>query len=241
VRGIQISVHFTFLLLLAYITLEGWREAAGIGAITNLATVLVFFSCVLLHELGHSFTARAYGVTVPRILLLPIGGMAEFTSIPEKPAQELAIAIAGPAVNFAIVLATLVFVPIPTLPHLLSMQLSPGQLLLTMNLVMGCFNLLPAFPMDGGRVLRALLATRVSFLDATRWAVRVGKVIALAGFCVMAFQLHHFLGAGLFLFIFVAGELEYRALLRRETQEKRWREMLRQLYGEADAPPLEQT
>lgn len=230
IRGIQLSVHFTFLLLIGYVAWQGWSSEGSTGAIVNVVSILVFFACVVLHELGHSFVARAFGVEVPRILLLPIGGMAEFSGLPRRPAHEILIALAGPAVNFALILLLSFFTPIPTWRAVISLDLAPLQLLFVMNLMMGTFNLLPVFPMDGGRVLRALLAQRLPYLQATRWAVGTGKVLGLAGILVMVFVFRHFMGAVLFLFIMIAGELEYRTVLRQETEERRWRELLDRLY-----------
>jgi Zn-dependent protease len=200
--GIRLAVHFSFFLLLIYVAWSGWMEAGWLGAAWSGAAVLALFTCVVLHELGHSLTARRYGIGVSRILLLPIGGMAEFDSIPRQPRRELLITLAGPAVNFALVLITGPFLPLSSL--LTSLE-TTGKIPLTltglalelwlMNLLMGFFNLLPVFPMDGGRILRALLAMRWSYLKATFWAAAVGKVLAIVGIGVWAFVLHNFLGA----------------------------------------------
>src|SRR5471032_1711584 len=107
VFGIQLAVHASFLLLLAYYGYDGWKDGGLIGLWWSLGLIVLFFVCVILHELGHSLTARRFGVQVPRILLLPIGGMAEFDRIPRKPSQELLITIAGPAVNFLLVILLL--------------------------------------------------------------------------------------------------------------------------------------
>src|SRR3954463_5485194 len=102
VFGIQLAVHASFFLLLAYYGYDGWHEGGFPGLVWSVGLIVLFFVCVILHELGHSLTARRYGVRVPRILLLPIGGMAEFDHIPKNPKQELWITFAGPAVNFVI-------------------------------------------------------------------------------------------------------------------------------------------
>ena len=234
VFGIRLAVHFSFLLLLAYVAWEGWMEAGWAGVAWSVAFIVMLFTCVVLHELGHSLTARRFGIGVPRILLLPIGGMAEFDSIPRQPQRELLITLAGPAVNFAIVLALWPFVTMPAswadgeLPLTFS---GLGWELLLVNLVMGCFNLLPVFPMDGGRILRALLAMRWTYLQATYWAAAIGKVLAVLGAVLMAFVLHNYLGALLFSFIFVAGDLEYRTIKRREEENAQWQMLIRRLYG----------
>src|SRR5665213_777750 len=103
VFGIQLAVHASFFLLLAYFGYDGWKDGGLLGLTWSLAVIILFFWCVVLHELGHSLTARRFGVRVPRILLLPIGGMAEFDRIPRNPSEELLITVAGPAVNFVLV------------------------------------------------------------------------------------------------------------------------------------------
>ena len=113
IRGIQLSLHFSFLLLLAYVAEEGWQAAGPSGLWWSIATLCAFFTCIVLHELGHSLTARRFGVNVRRILLMPIGGMAEFDTIPRKPAQEILVTLAGPAVNFAIAACLWPFVRFP--------------------------------------------------------------------------------------------------------------------------------
>jgi Zn-dependent protease len=237
VQGIQISVHATFFLLLAYVAWEGWKEAGLAGAGTTAAGLVAFFACVLMHELGHSFAARAFGVFVPRITLLPIGGVAEFSSIPRAPLQEIVIALAGPAVNFLLIGALALFTQIPTWSQVQVLDLTPLQVLVVMNAMMGVFNLLPAFPMDGGRVVRALLARRMRYVDATRYAATAGKILSLGGIVLMLYQFQHIVGAIMFLFIMIAGELEYRAVLRQDSDERRWREFLRRIYGEAPEYP----
>lgn len=237
VFGIQLAVHASFVLLLAYWGYEGWQEDGATGMAWSIGLIVCFFGCVILHELGHSLTARRYGVNVPRILLLPIGGMAEFDRIPRKPAEELLITAAGPAVNFLIVAALLpavwgdLFGP-EEVP-LFSAAGLIGQLWYA-NLVMGVFNLAPVFPMDGGRIFRALLAIKLPYLQATWWAVMVGRVLAV-GVIVWSISTNHKMLAVLFTFILFAGNAEYQAALRREQEEAYWREMARQAVAE---PPL---
>jgi Zn-dependent protease len=223
--GIQLSVHVSFLLLLAYFGYTGWREAGASGAGWSLLLIVAFFACVVLHELGHSLTAMRYGVRVPRILLLPIGGMAEFDRIPRKPLSEFLITAAGPAVNFLLVL---LFLPI-IWGDLSSEEALPvrswQEMLINLtaaNAVMGVFNLLPIFPMDGGRILRALLASKTSYLKATRWASIIGRVLAALAAGYAGFYLHNYLLAALFIFIFFAADSEYRQLLRREQEAAYW-------------------
>jgi Zn-dependent protease len=178
-----------------------------------------------------------YGIGVRRILLMPIGGMAEFDEIPRQPGRELLITLAGPAVNF--VIAGLLWVLLPPAvssdPETMTL-VEFGHVLLQWNLLMGCFNLLPAFPMDGGRILRAALATRLSYLRATWWAATIGKILCVAGIGFAAF--HEPLLVALFGFIFMVGELEYRAVKKRETEEAELRAALTRVY--AIGPPLEE-
>jgi Zn-dependent protease len=192
VKGIDVKVHLTFVLILIWAAYR-WSGSTGEGmqgALFGVAATLLLFGSVTLHELGHSLQALKYGVRVRDITLLPIGGLARMEEIPEKPGQELRIAIAGPLVNFAIAAALIgvgallqaqALVTVPELFHSLGAASWTGMLAyLTMaNLAMGLFNLIPAFPMDGGRVLRALLAMRLDYPKATSSAVTVGQGLAL--------------------------------------------------------------
>ena len=239
VKGIEIKVHFTFLLIILWAAIEGGTGIGGglRGVIFGIVSTTLLFSCVVLHELGHSFQALRYKVKVRNITLLPIGGVAQMEHIPEKPSQELAISLAGPAVNFAIagllaplalwILVTQIAAYLDQPAYLLS---DTGQrvlnwildslfygtdwkalvfYLLSMNVSLGTFNLIPAFPMDGGRVLRALLALRLDYLRATRIAVHVGRGLAVllgvAG--LMLFQIPLVLIA---VFIYAGGGYERR-------------------------------
>jgi len=247
IRGIQLQLHFTFFVLLAVVAQDGWAEAQWPGLLWSLATILAFFTCVVLHELGHSFTAMYFGIGVRRILLMPIGGMAEFADIPRQPLREFLITIAGPAVNFAIV-ALLWFSPFGDDVDSVEKHSWAGlvEQVFAANLVMGCFNLLPAFPMDGGRIFRAVLATRLSYVRATAWAATIGKVVCGVAifFALQAprFQLHDeplYMLAVLFSFIFIAGEIEFRAVKRRERDDAHWREILARLHPASSRPAVE--
>ncbi|MDI1318803.1 MAG: site-2 protease family protein, partial [bacterium] len=221
VFGIQLAVHASFVLLLAYYGYEGWVEDGVTGLCWSVGMIVLFFVCVILHELGHSLTARRYGVRTSRILLMPIGGMAELDQIPRKPSAELLITAAGPAVNFAIVALLLPFAWHGVFSDEEVALYSAGGLAIQLcvaNLIMGCFNLVPVFPMDGGRIFRALLAIRLPYLRATYWAVMVGRVLAVL-FAGAAFYRGNNLLGVLFIFIFFAGAAEYRATLRREEEE----------------------
>lgn len=243
VFGIQLAVHASFALLLAYYGYEGWVEGGVPGLLWSVGLISLFFVCVILHELGHSLTARRYGVRTSRILLLPIGGMAELEQIPRKPSAELLITLAGPAVNFLLVALLLPFAWRGYFGAEEVALYSPTGLVIQLcfaNLIMGTFNLVPVFPMDGGRILRALLAIRLPYLTATYWAVMVGRVLAvlLAG---AALYMGNYLLGVLFIFIFFAGAAEYRQTLRREQEEAYWAEMARRarlVAAEGDEPPL---
>jgi Zn-dependent protease len=233
IRGIQLSVHASFALLLAYFGWEGWSSAGWLGAAWTLAYIIALFVCVTLHELGHAVAAGRFGVRVPRILLLPIGGMAEMDTIPRRPREEIIIALAGPAVNYLIIGMLMIFVRFPSNWNPTYFELTTAEFfrhLVLVNLVMGVFNLLPAFPMDGGRVFRALLATRLNYLLATRIAVGIGKVVALAGAGFLVYHAHY-LGAVLFAFIIFAGERELQAVIRFEQSAAHWRDFQSRMQG----------
>lgn len=255
IRGIRLEVHFTCFFLLAVVAVYGWVDAGWAGVLWGCATLAAFFTCIVLHELGHSFTGMHFGVRVPRILLTPIGGMAEFDEIPRQPLREVLMTLAGPAVNFVIV-GLMWWVPFPSWSDadtgILDLYSWHGLLMQVrvLNLVMGCFNLfIPAFPMDGGRIVRALLVTRLPYVRATFWAAMVGKVIASVGIAVALAAPWLNLDdepiytlAVLFFFIFLAGEAEYRAVKRREIDEAHWRAVIEQrrqalAAAVAEAPP----
>ena len=174
--GVDTYVHASFLLLVGWAAWAAWTGAGtGVAVVLGLLFLVGVFASVLLHELGHALAARRYGIRTLGITLLPIGGLAQLEGEPRTPKQELVIALAGPAVNFVLAAALFVVVSIAGLP-------SFGLLgsLLVANLSLGLFNLIPAFPMDGGRALRALVATRVGGPRATEIAVWIGKVAAIA-------------------------------------------------------------
>jgi Zn-dependent protease/CBS domain-containing protein len=182
VKGTIVRIHFTFLLFLAWVVLAA--NAAG-GAGSALSAGLFFillFASVLLHEFGHIFVARRFGVRTPAVTLLPIGGVAQMERIPEEPRRELAIALAGPAVN--LVIGGAIVLALGGLPSHPAMELGNlGEAFWThlafANLALALFNLLPAFPMDGGRALRALLAARLGYAKGTKAAAATGQVLAV--------------------------------------------------------------
>lgn len=181
--GIAVYVHATFLILLLWIALSYWRSEQSLQAVIHgVGFILALFGCVVLHELGHALTARRFGIKTRDITLLPIGGVASLEKMPDDPKQEILVALAGPAVNVVIagfiwLLLSLQQTMLPNLSDLLKGNML--QQLLVVNLFLAAFNLLPAFPMDGGRVLRAILALRMDHMAATRLAASVGQAFAL--------------------------------------------------------------
>jgi stage IV sporulation protein FB len=187
VAGTAIRIHVTFLLFLAWIFGVSYFAGGAQTAWSGLLFMVLLFLCVLLHEFGHIFTARAFGVATPDVILLPIGGVARLERIPERPSQEFLIAIAGPLVN-VIIAGLLVLIGGADLApsHLVAIESTKGSLvdrLAEVNVFLAVFNLIPAFPMDGGRVLRALLAARFGYVRATEMAAAIGQGVAfLFGF-----------------------------------------------------------
>ena len=181
IAGIRIQLHVTFLLFLAWIVVSGGLFTGEPGrALAAVTPVLLVFGCVVLHELGHAFAARRYGIRTRDITLLPIGGVARLERMPDKPRQEIVVALAGPAVNVVIALGLALLTPARGLSLAdASLQGGLAESLLVINVAMVLFNLIPAFPMDGGRVLRALLALRLPYDRATRIASNVGQFVAL--------------------------------------------------------------
>jgi Zn-dependent protease len=184
VAGIPVRVHVTFLLFLVWLLWAGSSHGAGLWhAAQGVLFILAAFGCVVLHEFGHALTGRRYGVVTRDITLLPIGGVARLDRIPRNPRQEVAIALAGPAVNVVIAGALFLYMRLsPAMydfgdPALL--ERSFAARLFVFNVIVTVFNLVPAFPMDGGRVLRALLAMRLDYVRATRVAANVGQALAL--------------------------------------------------------------
>jgi len=229
IRGIEIKVHVTFLLVLVWGAMI-WGSGGLSGAIYGTFLTLTVFVFVVLHELGHAVAAQRYGIPVHDILLLPIGGLARLSRMPEKPSQELVVSLAGPAVNLVLILALLPFVGVGLAMQVaqggnlsLPATMTPGLLnlatfLLMTNVTLLLFNMIPAFPLDGGRVLRALLSMRLSSATATRLAASIGKVFALIFGMVALLSGNVSLAMIAFFVFFGAGA---------EGQEATMREMLR--------------
>ena len=213
VSGIRVELHATFLLFIGWIAAERGLLAGRPGpALAAVTLMLLVFACVVLHELGHALVARRFGVATRDIVLLPIGGVARLERLPDRPRQELLVALAGPAVNLAV---AALLVPLVALVRASAAPAGPlGDLLetlLAVNLALVAFNLIPAFPMDGGRVLRALLALRLSHVRATRIASFVGQGAALVLGAAGALALRSWVLGLAALFVFVAAG-EERAL-----------------------------
>ena len=182
--GIDVYVHATFLLLILYFGLIFWAETGTLaGVLGGILLILTLFVCVLLHEFGHALTARRYGIRTKHITLLPIGGLAMLESMPKEPRQEVIVALAGPAVNIAIAAVLFLLIQVAGRPGaIFDFDIIQGGFLanvLAANLILAIFNMIPAFPMDGGRVLRALLSMRMDRVRATRVAAAIGQSVAI--------------------------------------------------------------
>lgn len=218
VLGIPIYLHWTFLILVAWLVIAGTVENNDVvQGLAEAGFVLALFACVVLHEFGHALTARRFGVATSDITLLPIGGVARLERMPEKPSEELLVALAGPAVNLVIVILLLIFrVPFPA-PADSSQELVHSGFwpkLLMVNVFLGAFNLLPAFPMDGGRVLRALLAMRLPYARATRLAANVGQMMAI-GFGLLGLSGQAPILLFIAIFVWIGAEAEARQVAER--------------------------
>lgn len=218
--GIPVRIHWTFSLLIVFIAYTSVTEGLSFQrSILFSAYILVMFLCVVLHEFGHALAARRYGVKTKDIILSPIGGIARLEKLPEKPLQELIIALAGPAVNIVIALLVgaglLIFTSRGLIPAYDDITQIRGMAdflrnVVILNLVLFVFNLLPAFPMDGGRVLRSLLALKLGRIRATKIASLIGRIMALGfiAFAVMEDQIGLAL-IGVFIFTSAGAESRY--------------------------------
>jgi stage IV sporulation protein FB len=227
VAGTEIRIHLTFLLLLLWVGIDEYLGAGSAAALDAVLFVLAVFACVVLHELGHALAARRYGIDTPDITLLPIGGLARLSRFPDNPVEEIIIAIAGPLVNVVIALLLVAIGGrIDFNGTLVASDVVPSfaTRLATVNLFLVLFNLIPAFPMDGGRVLRAVLSLWVGRPRATAVSARIGQALAfvfgflglLGGNAILVFiAIFVFLAAGA-----EAGEASLRSVARRVPVER---------------------
>lgn len=215
VAGIQIFVHWTFLILIGWIVYLNLKQGMGtVDIFWSVLFILTLFACVTFHELGHALAAKRYNIKTRNITLLPIGGLAQLESIPEKPKEELVVALAGPFVN--IIIATLLYPFVKLNPGLIEemdlTRLSHHNFLFSLmivNIWLAVFNMIPAFPMDGGRVFRALLSFKFERHVATRIAASVGQLLAV-GFVFIGFFYNPFLiFIGIFIFLGAQAEAQY--------------------------------
>ena len=202
--GIKLRIHLTFFLLLLFVFFSDMNKGLE-RAVVSVLFVCAIFACVVIHELSHSLVARRFGREPKSITLLPIGGVAAIDMMPTNPSQEIAISIVGPATNIVIAILLALFggssmaAALNKSANLTASQLFIANLIIA-NIVLAVFNLIPALPMDGGRVFRSILALKFGFLRATLWAVTIGKVIALL-FIVLGFFYNPWLALiGLFIF-----------------------------------------
>jgi Zn-dependent protease/predicted transcriptional regulator len=220
ILGIDIKMHITFLLILAW---GAFAYGGNAGPLYGLIVTLGLFTLVVLHELGHSIAAMGFGIPVRDITLLPIGGVARLERMPERPLQELVVALAGPAVN--VILVLILLPAIVALSVIQGAQLSFGLLLqpgllgfltflLSANISLAIFNMIPAFPLDGGRVFRAILGFFTDYQSATRTASTVGRFLAI-GLGLLAIFTGQFWLAIIAFFIFVVGGQEAKAVATR--------------------------
>jgi Zn-dependent protease/predicted transcriptional regulator len=214
--GIRLRIHITFFLLILFIFVSALKENGFINAVLASAFICAVFACVLIHELGHSLVALVFGKRTKSITLLPIGGIAALEELPEKPLQEVAMAIVGPLINLAI--AAIIFLIIGGWKGIAEPSLSFATAknffidLINVNIFLAIFNLLPAFPMDGGRVLRGILALKLNFLKATRIAVIIGQAFAILFIAVGLYYNWWLSLIGLFLFLGAGSEKQYTVL-----------------------------
>jgi Zn-dependent protease/CBS domain-containing protein len=210
ILGINFRIHITFFLLLFFIFISVFNQRGLHSAVLATLFICAIFVCVLIHEIGHSLIARLFGKEAKSITLLPIGGVATMEEMPEKPAQEIAMSIVGPLINMAI--AAVLFLLVGRWAGVGAPNMYPDSAraffaeLIGVNIMLAIFNLIPAFPMDGGRVLRGILATRMDYVRATSAAVAVGQGLAML-FILFGIFFNWWLALiGLFLYIGAGSE-----------------------------------
>ncbi|QFU17950.1 site-2 protease family protein [Microvirga thermotolerans] len=212
IAGTAVRIHVTFLLFLVWIGASYWRMGGREAAVEGVLFMVLLFACVLAHEFGHILAARRFGIRTPEVTLWPIGGIASLERLPSKPREELIVAVAGPAVNVAIAALIVLALGIGLGDAATAAMDDPRTSLLARlagaNIFLVVFNLLPAFPMDGGRVLRALLAMRMGSLEATRVAARIGQGAAFVFALVGLFTNPMLIVIGLFVYLAATAEAQ---------------------------------
>ena len=216
VGGTAVRMHLTFLLLLGWIAAVQWMRGTPQDAIAGVAFIIVLFACVVLHEFGHIIAGRRYGIHTPDVTLWPIGGVASMERMPDKPSQEIVVALAGPAVNAVIAFVLIVALGfrfnLEQMTLIEIVQSSFMAQIAAANIVLLVFNLIPAFPMDGGRVLRAVLAMKMGNARATQVAAIVGQGLAVV-FAILGLLGNPLLVLiALFIFLAARGEAGYAQL-----------------------------
>jgi Zn-dependent protease len=241
IRGISLHIHWTFLLLIGWVLIVNAAAGNNVEQLTwSLLFLAAVFACITLHELGHAMMAARFGIKAKDIILLPVGGIASIEKFPDNPKQELAISIAGPLVNLAIAGILWLFIPnISLIEDQQHMTIMHGHDFLynlrIVNVALAVFNLIPAFPMDGGRVLRALLGFKLNYIQATTIAATVGKVIAILFIVAGIVLINPILPAiGIFI-IFSAGAEEYYLRLKSLVKGIKLNEVLMYDYNSLQA------
>jgi Zn-dependent protease/predicted transcriptional regulator len=215
--GIPLRIHLAFLLLLVFVAMAGAQAGEAAGALNGVLTVVLVFGCVAIHELAHSLVAMRYGVNVRAIVLLPIGGVSQMDEIPEDAGQEVRVSLVGPLTSLVLALLFYLFAVAANQEiSLRQLSIYRGTLLpklFVINLMLGLFNILPAFPMDGGRVLRGILSARMDHTKATKIAVDIGQAMAILMFFFGIF--FNWWLALIAVFIYLGAESEeHRTILR---------------------------
>lgn len=222
IAGIGIFIHWTFSILIAFIIFLNYKTGyTTLQIVWSLLFILCVFVTVLLHELGHALVAKNYNIKTRDITLLPIGGLARIEKIPERPLEELLVAFAGPMVNITLALITAFFIAVPETSEAFIATLSKGVNasnfflhFLIVNLWLALFNLIPAFPMDGGRMLRAILSFKFKRHVATKIAARIGQFLAF-GFIILGFFTNPFLIL-IGIFVFISAQMETENVVAKE-------------------------
>lgn len=235
-RGIPVFVHWSFGLIIFYILYIAYTSNLDFQGTSWLTlTFLTFFGCVIFHEFGHALMARKFGIGTKDIVLTPIGGVARLLRMPKSPKQEFYVAIAGPAVNIfiSLILGLFLFEAVPELLNRYDPidinRLSIKEFIFVVfigNIFLAMFNLLPAFPMDGGRILRALLSVKLSRKKATQWASWIGRIFAL-GFIIYGLYSANYILAFIGVFVFFSAGMEYRQL---ELEERLQHQKVSELF-----------